>query len=303
MRIINLVVLGAILAVTCGVAPGSVSAQDETQVKSDLLLRVKGPVSIGPVDTMGTVWVIGNNATILGTVRELVVIGGAARIDGTVQGNMVLINGTATLGPAARIGKDVLLYRSTITSLSGARIAGTVHNELGVSFGARALWLLWLSVSIAVIVAGLVLGYVASDSLARVADGLRSEWKGALGATLIVIFGLPFAAVISFMTGIGFVLGFFILFVLIPFLSLVGYLIAGTSLGRAILGVKSEDPSRLFTAIAVGILVMQAIAIIPGLGGLVVLLSSQIGVGALVYRAWRRGHSARLPAPLIVQPA
>jgi len=32
MRILNLIVLGAIVATTCGVAPGTVSAQDETPV-------------------------------------------------------------------------------------------------------------------------------------------------------------------------------------------------------------------------------------------------------------------------------
>ena len=147
-------------------------------------------------------------------------------------------------------------------------------------------------------------GYFAGDSLGRLADGLRADWRGSLLTALVMLFGLPAAAILSFVTGIGFVLGFFILFVLIPFLSLAGYVVVGTSLGRAMLGGRRDPSSRMLTAIALGILVMQVIAVIPGIGGLILLVGSQIGAGALVYRTWRRGRSEQQTHPaLIIQPA
>jgi hypothetical protein len=174
---------------------------------------------------------------------------------------------------------------------------------MGVSLGARALWLLWLSVTIAMIAGGLALGYFTKDSLGRVADGLRSEWRGTMVTALILLFGLPAAAVLSFMTGIGFVLGFFIMFVMIPFLSLIGYVIVATSIGRTLLGVERDDSSRIFSAIALGILIMQLVLVIPGIGGIAVLISSQLGAGALVYRARIKNRSTPIPHGLIIQPA
>ena len=302
MRNRQMVMIGCIVAAACSFGPASLGGQEQTPPR-DVLIRVEGPITVAASDTIGTLWVIGNNATILGTVRELVMINGVANVEGTIQGNLVLIKGTALLGPSARVEKDVLSYRSAVRSATGSHIGGTVHNELGVSFGARALWLLWLSVTIAMIVAGLVLGYFASDSLGRVADGLTSDWRGSLFTAVAIVVGLPAAAIISFMTGIGFVLGFFILFVMIPFMCLAGYVVLGTSLGRAILGVRRGDSSRMFTAIALGILAMQAVAVIPGIGGLIVILGSQLGAGALVYRTWKKGHSIEVRPRLIMQPA
>ena len=293
----------AALTAACALFPAQVRSQETAPVKSDLLFRVGGPVTVAPTDTIGTLWVIGNSATVLGTVRDLVVINGTAKIDGTVQGNMVIVSGTGDLGPSAVIGKDILLYHSTVTSGAGAKIGGAVHNEVGVSFGARALWVLWLSVTIAMIAAGIVLGYFAGDALNDVADSMRTEWRGTIVTALILIFGLPFAAVISFMTGIGFVLGFFILFALIPLLCLTGYVIAGTSLGTAFLNGGPESRGKMYSRIAFGILMLQLLAVVPALGGVLILIGSQLGAGALVYRAWRRGRNATMHPSLIVQPA
>jgi hypothetical protein len=302
MRSLNLLAVAAIAA-TCALAPASVRSQEQPAVKSDVLIRVEGPMKVGPTDSIGTLVIIGNNVDVLGTVRELIVINGSARIEGTVLNNMTVLNGSADLGSSARIGKDVLLYRSTLNSATGSRIGGTVHNEMGVSLGARALWLLWLSVTIAMIAGGLALGYFAKDSLGRVADGLRSEWRGTVVTALVLLFGLPAAAVLSFITGIGFVLGFFIMFVMIPFLSLVGYVIVATSIGRALLGAERDDASRMFTAIALGILILQLVLVVPGIGGVAVLVSSQLGAGALVYRTRTKNRSVPVPHGLIIQPA
>jgi hypothetical protein len=302
MKIGMKVLSAAAIALLSTASFSRAGAQAQTSVKSDLLLRVDGPVSIGPSDTVGTVVVIGNDATVRGQVKELVVINGSAHVEGSVQQNMVLVNSTGDLGPSARIGKDLLLYRSTVTTGVGAKIAGTVHNEVGMSFGARALWFFWLSFTLAMVAAGVVLAYLAGEPLGGVADGLRYDWRGTLLATLVIIVGLPFTAIISFMSGIGFVLGFFILFFIIPVLSLVGYLIAGASLGRATMNVAKGRPANLYIAVALGVFMLQVAAIIPGIGGLLAILASQLGAGALVHRAWAAGRPATAPS-LIVQPA
>lgn len=104
------------------------------------------------------------------------------------------------------------------------------------------------------------------------------------------------------MTGIGVVLGFFILFVMIPILSLVGLVISGAALGRAMSGTQRRE-RKTYAAIALGLFIILTAAVVPGLGGLIVVVGSQLGAGALVYHAWARGKKGPLPSELIVQPA
>ena len=293
--------LASVLVAIAFLSPAA-AAQETASTNSDVLIRIEGPVVVPAGDSVGTLWVIGNDAIVLGTVDELIVINGAARITGLIRGNVVLISSSADIAPAARIGKDVLLYRSTVTGATG-RVEGKVHNELGVSFGARALWLLWLSVTIALIVGGLVFGYLAGESLADAADTVRGEWRGMLLTTVLLVCALPLAAVLSFMTGIGLVLGFFILAVLIPVLSLLGYLVAGAAVGRKLLQAPEDHRRRLYVSIAFGILVLQLAAFVPGIGGVIAIISSQLGAGALVYRAWKRGRMHAPVSHLIIQPA
>lgn len=281
---------------------GTAAAQS-TNENSDFTLRVNGPVVVKPGENLGSVWVIGNSATIDGTVHDLVVINGSARINGTVIENVVLMKGTADLGPAARIGKDVLLYRSTLNSSAGARVIGTVHNEAGFSFGAQALWFFWLSVTVGMVGAGILVAYFAGERLHVVADSLGTNWGGTVLAALAIVIGLPMAAILSFMTGIGFVFGLFLMFVMIPAVALAGYVIAGASIGRIILGTRRETSSKMYGAVVIGILAMQAAAVIPGIGAPAVLIASQLGAGALVYGRWKKRRDVPIQSGLIIQPA
>jgi hypothetical protein len=289
------------IAATLFVA-GNAGAQQKDET-ADFTLRVGGPVIVKVREALAAVWIIGKAATIHGTVLELVEIIGTARINGTITGNVVLMKGAAELGPSARVGKDVLLYRSTLTSAAGARVSGTVHNEAGFSFGAQALWFFWLSVTIGMIGAGILVAYFAGERLRVVADSLGTNWSGTVVAAIAIVVGLPMAAILSFMTGVGFVFGLFLMFVMIPMVALAGYVIAGASIGRLILGTRGETSSKMYAAVALGILAMQAFAVIPGIGVLVVLIASQLGAGSLVYRRWRQRRDVPVPSGLIIQPA
>jgi hypothetical protein len=298
-RHLLIIVLSLAAALLLAGALGAQANQDN----ENFTLRVGGPVIVKAGENLGAVWVIGNAATIDGTVHELVVINGSARVTGTVTGNLVLMKGTAELGPSAVVGKDVLLYRSTLNSSPGARVTGTVHNEAGFSFGAQALWFFWLSVTIGMIGAGILVAYFAGERLQVVADSLGSNWSGTVLAALAIVIGLPMAAILSFMTGVGFVFGLFLMFVMIPMIALAGYVVAGASIGRIILGTRKESPSSMYGAVVIGILAMQAAAVIPGIGVLAVLIASQLGAGALMYRRWKKHREVLVPSRLIIEPA
>ena len=134
----------------------SLTAQQES-ARSDLLVRIHGPVTVNAADSLGTVWVINSEVNVAGSVDELVVINGTARISGTVRGTVVLFGSDAVFSRGAHVGKDVVLYRSTTNELAGV-VAGRIHRESGASFGPQALWVLWLSITLALIAGGLAFG-------------------------------------------------------------------------------------------------------------------------------------------------
>jgi cytoskeletal protein CcmA (bactofilin family) len=287
-----------------GLGSVRVAAQASHGEVSDLLLRVNGPVNVARGDTLNTVWVVGNDARIEGTLREqLLVINGTAHVDGTVDGTVVVANGRLELGPAARVGEDVLLYRTTVTRAAGAQVAGEVHNEMGLSFSAPPAWLLWLGLTLAFVVAALACAYLAGPSLRDATRVLSAEWGRTALVALALVFGLPAVAVASFATGIGIGVGFLIVLFAIPLLTFLGYVVVAASLGTAVVRRRRGRLAHPYWALVAGVVVLQLIAVLPAVGGLVALIAAQLGAGALVYAAWRSRHPLA-PAPeLIARPA
>lgn len=267
----------------------------------DVQLRINGPVHVAVGDTAATVWVVNDDATIDGVVRDgLGVVNGNARVSGRVEGGIVVVNGHLDLVSGARVGRDIMLYRSTVTRASDALVAGQIHQESGFSFGRRGVWLLWLSFTLVVVLAGLLFAEVAPDALAASAGYLTTHGGRSLLTALIVVVAVPAIAIMSFATVIGIPLGLTLLFVVIPALSFLGYLVAGAALGSALLMRPADAPPRFHyhRTVAFGLLVLQLVGAVPVIGGLVVLIASQLGVGAMVARLWwERRRVAPTPAP------
>lgn len=271
---------------------------------SDVQIRINGPIHIASGDTASSVWVVNHDATIDGIVRDgLGVINGNATITGHVDGGVVVVNGRLELGPGARIGRDVMLYRSTLVRASDAVIGGAVHTQRGFSVGAGAAWLLWLSFTIVVVLAGLLFAEIAPVTLTESAAVLIGNGSRAAITALLVVVGVPTLAVLSFATVIGIPLGLTLLFVVIPALTFLGYLVAGSVVGAAMVGRMSssgEWPAR-YRAIAIGLVTLQFAVALPVVGGLIGFIASLLGVGALVARSWtRRLRAIPAPAPLSV---
>jgi hypothetical protein len=274
--------------------PGGLLAQQPPSLENDLLLRIRGPIHVSAGDVANIVVVIGHDADVQGTVtRDLIVINGTARIRGTVQGNVTVANGHLELLPGARIDQKALLYRSTATRAPGAEVAAGVHEEIGFSL-ARAAWLFWFGTTFLVVVAGWAFAFLAERPLEGASQLILNRPGRTVVSALAVVFGLPALAFLALLSGIGIPLGFALLIFLLPALAFLGYLVTGSSLGHLALRSWPDGSDNPYLAIAVGLLALQAIALIPGLGGLVVLLASQLGAGALMYRVWRlkRGRAS-----------
>lgn len=62
--------------------------------------------------------------------RDVVAIGGSARIQGEVRGTVVAVGGDVELGPTAFVNRDVVVIGGTLRRAPGARIGGEIH-EIG----------------------------------------------------------------------------------------------------------------------------------------------------------------------------
>jgi hypothetical protein len=288
-----------LMAIFVALVPAAASAQGPDRDEPyDITVRVNGPVSVGAGETAQGVVVINDDATIDGTVDTLVVINGNARIAGTVQESVVMVNGTVTLLDGARVENDVLLYRGTAVQEAGATVVGGIHNEWGGFNITRGLWFgFWLSMTVAVVAAGLLFAAVGGRQLRGAAAAVTEQIGPSLLTALILWIGVPILAVLVMITVIGIPLGLGILLLLLPALWFLGYLVAGAALGRTILGARYAASDHPYLPVFVGLLIFQLVSLIPFLGGTVAFIAGLVGAGALVYRAWTAFRGTTIERP------
>ena len=122
---------------------------------------------------------------------------------------------------------------------------------------------------------------------------MTAEIGYSLLSTLVLWVGMPILAVLLILTVIGIPLGLGLLVFLLPTLWFLGYLVSGNRLGGALVGLAGrESGEHPYLAAALGLLALQIVALIPVLGGLVLVLSGVWGAGALALLGWRAARSA-----------
>jgi hypothetical protein len=150
-----------------------------------------------------------------------------------------------------------------------------------------ALVLLWLGFGLATIIAALAIAGLASSQV-RQAERLISReplLTGLVGFVAVLL--LPVIAIALITTLIGAPLGVGILIGVMPAVAFAGYLVAGIWIGEWILhrGPGDEERGRPYLAAALGVLVLEVLALVPILG-IAVVIASFLGFGALVRQAF-----------------
>lgn len=286
-----------VFVVLVALLPAVVSAQEANDGgRFDTLIRVNGPVHVPAGETSQGVIVISDDAVIEGAVDFLVVIDGDATISGTVEHQVFIVNGTVTIKDGARVGEEVLLYNANAVKDTGATVTGGVHKEWGGFTITRGLWFgFWVSMTIAVIAAGMIFAAFGGRQLQGAAAAVTGHTGQTLLTALVLWIGVPALAVILIATVIGIPLGLGILFFLLPALWFIGYLVAGAALGAALLRAgRSDQAERPYLPVLVGLVIFQIVALIPFIGGMVAFFAGLVGGGALLYRMWMafRGTTA-----------
>ncbi len=284
--------------------PGVALAQDSTST-DDLLLRVNGPITVNANEEVGTVVVIRDNAVISGIVRhDLIVVDGTATVTGTVEGNITMFRGTLDLRGASRVAGDVSLINSDMTRATGSTIEGATNdstfNWSGWELFAFSIYL-WISGTIALIVAGLIFAAVGGRQLTEAGKLITQQPGATILTALILGIGIPFLAVVAIATVLGLPLGLGLLIFLLPALWFFGYLVAGTKLGAVIL--RQQASNHPYMASVLGIFLLQVIGLVPFLGGFIGFVAGILGTGALVLMGWHAWRSPGNGEPVVVRYA
>ncbi len=100
---------------------------DGPKVRNDAQVVVGNSLTVERDETARDVVVFGGALRVDGeVVGDAVVIGGTARIDGPVSGDVAVIGGTVRLGPGAEVGGDVVSVGGRVDSEAGSVVHGEV---------------------------------------------------------------------------------------------------------------------------------------------------------------------------------
>jgi hypothetical protein len=287
----------AALFVVLMAAPAAAAAASSSH--RDVTVRIGEDITIAQGDSVGVV----------------VAVGGDVRVAGTVRQTAVAVGGDVILLPTARVGLDRKSREATVVSVGGKVVrdqgaqmggkvvqvsAGKLHKLLSWHGWWRAAHpfavtsvIGWIFQTMGFIALAVVLAVIMPRQIAAVTSTLAGRplpslgW-GALGAVVSAPLGLlALAALLITIVGI-LLVPFLVLGLLL--LGLFSFLVAATTLGQRVLALLRGEEPNLLMAAAVGVVVANALRMVPWAGGLANLALVLMGLGATIvaFATWRR---------------
>lgn len=289
------VVLSALVVLL--LATGSASAATDHVV-------ITGGAIVPPGQTVGDVVVVDGTVTIAGRATgDVVSVSGPVRVTGRIDGDLIAVSDRATLGPSARVGGDLRYGDERPVLASGASVAGDVSNEdwAGAANGwgwvSTLAW--WLAVTVSTLIVGALLVWLAPRALEAAERAVREHLGATVGWGVALAIGVPLLAILALVTLVGIPFGVALLMAAVPVL-LVAYATAAWILGRRMLRNRSTSP---WVALLAGWGVLRVLALIPFVGGLVGLVATVVGLGALAVALWQARRRTVSAAPAAGRPA
>jgi hypothetical protein len=269
---------------------------------------ISGGAVVPAGQTAGDVVVIDGTVTIAGRVTgDVVSISGPVRVTGRVDGDLVAVSDRAFLGPAARVGGDLRYGDERPVLASGARVNGKIGKEdwadatNGWGWVSTLGW--WLAVSVSTLIVGALLVWLAPGALRAAERATREHLGAALGWGVAIAIGVPLLAILALVTLVGIPFGIALLLAALPVL-LIAYATAAWTVGRRVLRNRSTSP---WAALLAGWGILRVLALIPVGGGLVGLVATVVGLGALTVALWQARRpgapAAQSEAPVVGRPA
>jgi len=266
---------------------------------------------LGDVNIAGGTVTFNSDATVKGDVS---VASGIATINGSIEGNVNIAGGEVTLAGAvqqnvnAKVGtlnitdtahiNGNLTYESTEQAAiaTNAQIDGSTHfnqhnvSRLNMYFGLAGISIASFIFSlIGGLIGALILVFALKGFSTRIIQtGISSFWRMVLNGLVLGIV-LPVASIILMVTVAGIPLGV-MLFVIYSAFMVFGALYAGIILGAFIMKwIQKKDEVKLnWQAPVLGIILINAVAVVPIIGWVVAFIFFLAGVGAFTKTLYSR---------------
>jgi len=286
----RIMLMVATAALLLGIAAPVALAAEPTSGNRSVVLSVAHDADVPSGDHVDTLVVIRANARVEGSVDSVVVIDGTATLTGATAGSVVVIDGTAALGPGTTVTGDVRTVDGSVTRAADAVVQGSVRS-FDANIAAFAVLLvplfivLFVGLALAAIAAALLVAAFGARQV-RSAEALISREPGVvLVAGLAGSIVLPILAVLVTMTVIGAPIGLGALFVLLPALVFLGWIVAAIWVGDWLVARMrgAVEPGRPYLAAVLGVIVLGVAGVVPFVSAIATLF----GFGALLVAAWR----------------
>ena len=280
------VVFAAAVTASVGILLAPSALAQDAGPKDDDEIVLSGTLTVPEGETVATAVIFNGDASVDGTVTgSLVVFNGDVDVSGTVDDNVVAFNGRVVIRSGAHVGGDVASRRTAVIE-DGATVDGDVRGITGrydfETWGWISRYVWWFGYTISTLILGLLLLWFAPGIDRALADAFRRRTGGSFGFGALIFFLLPVLGVLLLAIVLAIPLGLFLLLGL-ALLYTVGYVAGAQVVGRLVV----KPPRSRFPAFFAGWGILRAIALIPVVGGLLFMLTSIVGLGALAIAARR----------------
>lgn len=284
-----LAVLAALLLLAAAPAAAATAANDEGGV----LVRVGGDTTVSAEDDADVVVVVGGDLDLTGQADTVVVVDGTARLDEATIDELVVVSGTAILGPGTTVSGDVQLVDSTIQQDPTATVEGDINNDANFPW-AEGVWLMSLILvagwAVLVILAGLALAAVAPGLARGVGRTITTDLGKSALAGLVLWLAVPIVALLAFGTVIGIPVAVTVLLMVLPAMAFAGLVVGAVRLGELLVS-RGEGVGHPYLAATVGTTLLVVVGLVPFFGTIVLAVVSFLGSGALALHALRAVRS------------
>ena len=288
------VIAGGNSVVIRGQVGGSVRAAGNTvvvdgKIANDLVVGGNELTILGNGRVGRDVIVGATNATISGQIgRDLQAGGANVKIDSGVGGNVTAnverlqITDRGTVGGSLKYTSKNEAQIANAASVKGSVERQTPDNGRAPLFsGTAALVVEWLKGLIGLLILGILVVFFFPGFSRRAGEVLvHSPWL-TLAVGALALIGLPILSIVFFAVGAligGWWIGFVVLALFVVVLAL-SIPVAAVGVGGAVLRV-ARRPVPVWLALFIGLVALLLVALIPILGGIVIVFALLFGMGA-----------------------
>ena len=273
-------------------APGATDVARADTTTNDQKVAVFEDVTVGPDETWDNVVVVGGDALISGTVKNVVVVVGgdlvltdSARVGSGVSRDdaaVVSVFGDVTIQPGATVRGRTVDVGGGVSDTAASNVTDPILRPWRT--GSILNWI-WSTVFLAVV--AVIATAIAPRQVAVVRDRVGRHFFSSLGwGALGAIIAVPIITIALVITVIGIILVVPWLGIALPIMSLFGLVAVGAWVGRLILGAKEDKRETVMLAAVLGLVIINISRWIPVAWIVIIGILWLVGFGATYVAIW-----------------